>query len=137
MREISYSSSRDGLTESELSGFFVGWPQPPNNEQRLRVLQAASEVVIARDESGALVGFITAITDGVFAAYIPLLEVLPSHHGQGIGQSLVRHMLIRLQDCYMIDLVCDEGVVTFYEQLGGQRLNGVGWRNYDRLANPS
>ena len=137
MREISYSSSTDGLTESELSGFFVGWPQPPINEHRRRVLQAASEVVIARDESGALVGFITAITDGVFAAYIPLLEVLPSLHGQGIGRALVRRMLTRLKDCYMIDLVCGDDVVSFYEQLGGQRLNGVGWRNYERLENPS
>ena len=94
-------------------------------------------MVIARDETGTLVGFITAITDGVFAAYIPLLEVLPRFQGQGIGQTLVRRMLTRLQDCYMIDVVCDDDVVTFYEQLAGQRLNGVGWRNSERLANPS
>ena len=134
MREVNYSSSAEGVAEGELSDFFVGWPQPPSNAQRRQVLEAASEVVIARDASGTLVGFITAVTDGVFAAYIPLLEVLPDFQGQGIGRVLVDRMLGRLQDCYMIDLVCDDSVVTFYEQLGGQRLNGVGWRNHQRLA---
>lgn len=132
MREVNYSSSAEGVAEGELSDFFVGWPQPPSNAQRRQVLEAASEVVIARDASGTLVGFITAVTDGVFAAYIPLLEVLPDFQGQGIGRALVDRMLGRLQDCYMIDLVCDDSVVTFYEQLGGRRLNGVGWRNYQR-----
>jgi len=30
----THSSSTDGLTESELSAFFVDWPRPPSNEQR-------------------------------------------------------------------------------------------------------
>ena len=97
------------------------------------MLEAASEVILARNDLGELVGFVTAITDGVFAAYIPLLEVLPSAQGHGIGRTLVQRMLARLQACYMIDLVCDEDVVAFYEQLGGSRLDGVGWRNYERL----
>jgi ribosomal protein S18 acetylase RimI-like enzyme len=130
---ITYGSPTDALTESELSAFFVGWPRPPSNEQRRRVLEAASEVIIARNDLGELVGFITAITDGVFAAYIPLLEVLPSAQRLGIGRSLVQHMLARLQECYMIDLVCDADVVGFYEQLGASRLDGMGWRNYGRL----
>jgi ribosomal protein S18 acetylase RimI-like enzyme len=130
---VTYSSSTDGLTDSELSAFFVDWPRPPSNEQRRRVLEAASEVILARNNLGELVGFVTAITDGVFAAYIPLLEVLPSAQGHGIGRTLVQRMLARLQACYMIDLVCDEDVVAFYEQLGGSRLDGVGWRNYERL----
>lgn len=134
---VTYSTSTDGLTDSDLSAFFVGWPRPPSNEQRRRVLEAASEVILARNDLGELVGFITAITDGVFTAYIPLLEVLPGAQGHGIGTTLVQRLLARLQDCYMIDLVCDADVVAFYERLGGTRLEGVGWRNHERLESSS
>ena len=133
MGEITYSFSTRGLSDRDLSGFFVGWPQPPSDAQRRRMLEAATEVVIARD-GRTLAGFITALTDGMFVAYIPLLEVLPDFQHRGIGQALVTRMLGRLHDCYMIDLVCDGPVVGFYEQLGGQRVNGVAWRNYERLA---
>ena len=43
-------------------------------------------------------------------------------------------LLERLDACYMIDLVCDEEVVPFYERLGGTRVVGIAWRNYARLA---
>jgi ribosomal protein S18 acetylase RimI-like enzyme len=133
MSDISYSDTAAGISAADLAGFFVGWPQPPSNEHRLRVVQAATAVVIARDPDNNVVGFITAVTDGVFAAYIPLLEVLPGHQGRGIGRALVQRMLARLRECYMIDLVCDDDVVPFYERLGGWRLNAVAWRNYDRI----
>jgi hypothetical protein len=42
-------------------------------------------------------------------------------------------MLARLRNCYMIDLVCDDNVVAFYERLGGTRLNAVSWRHFDQL----
>ena len=128
MSNIRYSSSAEGIDASELAGFFVGWPRPPDERQRLRVLQAADEVVIARDCDGTLVGFVTAITDGVFAAYIPPIEVLPAFQRRGIGSAL-ENMLSRLRQCDMIDLVCDDDVAPFYERLGGTRIGAVAWRS--------
>jgi hypothetical protein len=32
-----------------------------------------------------VVGFITAISDGVLTAYVPFLEVLPAHRRQGVA----------------------------------------------------
>ncbi len=93
----------------------------------------ADEVVVARDRDGVVIGFATAITDHRFAAYIPLVEVLPEHRGHNIGSQIVQALLARLGACYMIDLVCDDDVVPFYERLGGTRLNAVAWRNHDRL----
>ena len=84
-------------------------------------------------DDSTLLGFITAITDGHFAAYIPLLEVRPDWQHHGIGSELSRAMLARLRNCYMIDLVCDDNVVAFYERLGGTRLNAVSWRHFDQL----
>ena len=77
--------------------------------------------MLAVDETTAkVVGFITAVTDRVLAAYIPLLEVLPTHRGRGIGGELVTRMVQRLDDLYMVDVVCDASVLPFYERLGFQ-----------------
>jgi len=116
MDETSLVFSADGIRAADLDGFFVGWPNPPSAERLLEILQA------------------TAITDRCFAAYIPLVEVLPAHQERGLGSQMVRALLDRLSSCYMIDLVCDDDVVPFYERLGGTRLAAMAWRNFDRLT---
>ena len=133
MDSVYLSSGTDGLRREDLAGFFVGWTQPPSPDDRLGILAAADEVVVARDRDGVVIGFATAITDYRFATYIPLVEVLPEHQGQSIGSQIVQALLERLGKCYMIDLVCDDDVVPFYERLGGTRLNAVAWRNRDQL----
>ncbi len=130
---ITYTESLDGITTEQLSGpFFVGWPSPPAPAAHLRILQGSSAVVLARADDGAVIGFITAISDGVSAAYIPHLEVTPSYQGQGIGSELVRRMQARLSHVYMVDLLCDEDVQPFYERLGMHPYTGMLLRNYDR-----
>ena len=75
---ITYTNSLANLTADHLrGGFFVGWPHPPSPETHLRVLRGSAYVVLALDGE-QVVGYITAITDGVLAAYIPHLEVLPA-----------------------------------------------------------
>jgi predicted N-acetyltransferase YhbS len=80
-----------------------------------------------------VVGFATAISDGVLSAFIPLLEVLPEYQHQGIGTELVRRLLTRLDTLYMVDLCCDAGLEAFYTRFGFQVLDrGMGIR---RLVN--
>jgi ribosomal protein S18 acetylase RimI-like enzyme len=99
-------------------------------ETHLRLLERSDEIVIAVDEQiGAVVGFITAITDRVLSAYIPFLEVLPEYRGRGIGSELVRRMLERLAGLYMVDVLCDEEVLPFYQKLGMRRAKGAMLRN--------
>ena len=93
---VTYTDSIADVTPAQLQGFFVGWPNPPTPATHLRILAGSYAAVLARDDSGAVVGFITAISDGVSAAYIPHLEVLPAYQGQGIGSELVRRMLTSL-----------------------------------------
>ncbi len=132
---IVYAETAETLTAQQLSGFFVGWPNPPTPETHLQLLERSDEVVIAQDDAtGQVVGFITAITDGVLSAYIPLLEVLPAYQGQGIGSELVRRMLAKLADLYMVDLLCDPNMQPFYEHLGMRPTAGMVRRNYDRQA---
>ena len=130
-RTVSYSGSIDDLEEGHLGGgFFEGWAAPPSPLQHLQILRNSAHVVVARDDGGAVIGFVNALSDGVLAAYIPLLEVLPEHRGNGIGTELVRRLLATLGDLYMIDVMCDDEVRPFYERLGFARSAGAVVRNY-------
>jgi len=131
---VHYTESLAGIDASQLAGgFFVDWPNPPSPETHLRLVQGSSHIVLGIDERTAdVVGFVTAISDGVLSAYIPLLEVLPEHQHQGIGQELTRRMIATLRSLYMVDLLCEPELQPFYEQLGMRRASGMLIRNYNR-----
>ena len=76
------------------------------------------------------VGFITSVSDGVLSAYIPFLEVLPEYQSKGIGKELISRMKKKLNHLYMIDLLCDEKLIPYYEKLGMRKAVGVIIRNY-------
>jgi ribosomal protein S18 acetylase RimI-like enzyme len=135
---ITYTDSLADVTIDHLrGGFFVGWPNPPSPITHYRILRNSAAIVLARIEDGTVVGFITAVSDGVSCAYIPHLEVLPAYQGQGIGTELVRQMLAKLRHLYMIDLVCDPELQPFYERVGMRKVTGMVVRNYDRQAGES
>lgn len=125
---ITFRAGCAGLAPADLAGFFEGWPDPPSPDRHLAMLEGSAEVVLALD-GDRVVGFVTAISDGVLSAYIPLLEVRPAYRGRGIGRALVRRMLARLDHLYMVDLVCDPALARFYEPLGFARLAGMARRN--------
>jgi ribosomal protein S18 acetylase RimI-like enzyme len=126
-----YKNSLDGISSNMLEGFFVDWPNSPNPQTHLKLLQNSSKVVIALDDhTNQVVGFITAISDGILSAYIPFLEVLPEYKNNGIGKELVKQMLKELEDIYMVDLCCDDDLVPYYEEFGMIKSNGMLVRNY-------
>ncbi|WII39843.1 GNAT family N-acetyltransferase [Paenibacillus thiaminolyticus] len=130
-----YKNSLDGITSGMLQGFFVDWPNPPAPDTHLRLLKQSSKVILAVDETANRVaGFITAVSDGILSAYIPLLEVLPAYKNKGIGKELVTRMLTELDDIYMIDLCCDDDLVPYYDQFGMRKTNGMILRNYNRQS---
>ena len=129
---IRYVYNSENIGPEQIQGFFEGWPSPPLPTVHLELLANSDQVVLAVDEdSDVVVGFITAIGDGVLAAYIPLLEVLPEYRGRGIGKELVRRMLDRLGDLYAIDLMCDPELQSFYTSLGMRPATGMMIRNYE------
>ena len=137
---IRYVDSPDGIQLDMLLGFFEGWRRSVSPEEHLELLRRSDHVVLALDGGpnpealdtnpapddhatpdaavDRVVGFTTAISDGVLAAYIPLLEVLPDYRGRGIGTELARRLLHRLNGLYMVDVMCDCNVQPFYERLG-------------------
>lgn len=126
---IEFTTDVSFLEKLNLAGFFVGWPKPPSDNSFKKLLQNSQHIVLAHEDN-QLIGFINAVSDGVLSAYIPLLEVLPSYQGRGIGKELTRRMLNELESYYMIDLSCDDEVVPFYEKLGLRKNNSMFIRNY-------
>ncbi len=130
---IRYSNNLENIAPEHLEGFFVGWLNPPTPAKHLEILRGSSHVCLALEDD-RVVGFITAISDGILAAYIPFLEVLPKFQSQGIGRELVRQMLERLSSFYMIDLLCDENMKGFYAKCGMLEAGGMIIRNYKRQS---
>ncbi len=131
---ISYTTSVETITVDQLGGFFVDWPNPPSPATHLAILQRSDHAVLALAASGRVVGFATAITDGVISAFVPHLEVLPEHQHQGIGSELMRRLLSLLSDFYAIDLICDPDLQPFYERFGLRSYTGMVYRNHARQA---
>ena len=102
----------------------------PSPERRLAILHGSDRVVLAREAgSKRLVGFVTALTDGVLSAYIPLLEVLPEYQGAGVGTELMRRLLEELRGLYIVDLVCDPELEGYYRRFAMIPLTGMALRN--------
>ena len=132
MSAIIYQDSLDGITRDMLlGGFFEGWRKPLTPEQHLQVLSNSAEIVLALDsETSQVVGHVNALSDGLQAAFIPLLEVIPAYQNRGIGSELMRRMLDKLSGIYGVDLMCDPKLQPFYERFGLQRSVGMLRRNY-------
>lgn len=128
---IIYKDNLDNLNAENLKGFFVGWSEHPDNEKHLEILKNSNYVFLAVDtETNNVVGFINAISDKVLSVYIPLLEVLPEYKGKGIGQELVKKMFNKLENYYMVDICCDEDLVSFYKKFEMYEVKGMIKRNY-------
>ncbi len=132
---ITYRLDTTDVGPQQLVGFFQDWPKRPSPGTHLRLLEGSDHIVLALDEeTGNVVGFVTAITDGVLAAYVPFLEVLPAYRRRGIARELIRRVRDALRGYYMIDLVCDPELEPFYETLGFTRLTAMALRDSEQQS---
>ena len=125
---IDYRTGFDGIERDQFEGFFDGWPAAPDADALFKILRGSAFAVLAGD-GDHIVGFVNALSDGLLAVYIPLLEVRAPYRGHGIGRALVGRVLSEFSDAYMVDAVCDPEVAPFYERLGMTRLAGMARRN--------
>ncbi|MCL1996626.1 MAG: GNAT family N-acetyltransferase [Defluviitaleaceae bacterium] len=121
---ISYVDNKDLIKAEQLHGFFVGWKSPLSPERHLELIRGSTYFIAAYCE-GRVVGFITALTDGVNSSFIPLFEVLPDFQGCGIGTELFQRMLIKLENIANVDLICDIDMQPFYERFGMLQSQGM------------
>lgn len=130
---VRFQADLDGIAPAQLGGFFVGWPNPPSPETLHRILAQSYRISLAvEEETGRVIGFAQAISDGILTAFIPLLEVLPEYQGSGLGTEIMRRLMAQLDHLYAVDFACDPELVPFYERLGLQRATAIFRRNYQR-----
>ena len=127
---MDYFDTATHIEPHQLVGFFEGWPNPPSQDAHLQILRNSAHVALAMEPTGQVVGYATAISDGLLSSYISLLEVLPAHRRQGVGTHLVRELLQQLSGLYSVNLHCDAELVPFYEALGMRELGGMAIRDY-------
>lgn len=127
MAPIEYLTVNDRISPDMISGFFVGWPDPPTPEKLIETMAGSYRRVWAVQD-GKVIGYINAISDGVLNAFIPWLEVHPDHQDEGIGTELVRRVVAELDGMYAIDLCCDTDLLPYYEKLGFITFGGAGLR---------
>jgi len=133
MIEIRYQSTLAGLRPDAMHGFFVGWANPPGPATLLKMLGAGSHVWLALDGE-RLVGYVRAISDGFYSAFVPELEVLPEYQGMGIGTTLLNNLLDELDTFYSVDAASDDEFVGFYRRFGFTHGNGMMIRRYQNQA---
>ena len=117
LHEITDASFREasihGILESrygKLRG--TTWAQRKARDIDDDIAAESEGVLVAEDEDGAVVGYITTITDeqsGI--GRIPNLAVAPDTQGQGIGKKLINAAIDRFEELGM-DLIKIETLAT-------------------------
>lgn len=108
----------------------MGWQTPPTQKAHLQILQNSYRAFIAVDTTcNQVVGFVTAISDGVLSAYIPLLEVAAPYQGKGIGTRLLQLVLDECKNFYMVDICHDQGLASYYAKFGALKSHASIFRN--------
>ncbi|MDQ6671440.1 MAG: GNAT family N-acetyltransferase [Chloroflexota bacterium] len=130
---ITFRDTTEGISPDSLGGFFAGWRNMPSREAHVAILRGSDRVVLAL-EAERVVGFVTALSDGMLSAHISLLEVLPEYRGRGIGSELTRRVLGALSNLYAVDVLCDAELQPFYQRLGLRPAVGMMLRNYEHQA---
>ncbi len=115
---LTFHDSLERFSPPDFIGFFQGWPRQPSPDQHFQILQSSYAVVIAYDaEKQKVAGFVNAISDGLFYAFIPLLEVHPEYRRQHVGSMLIQRLSKRLSSFYAVDTIADQELSDFSEKI--------------------
>lgn len=119
----AWSDSLDGIDFGELSALFEASPPMGNKTAAdLKIAFGNSMFVCFVRDGGKLVGAGRALADGVYAAYIGDIAVLPGHRGIGLGKRIVAELLRMAAGHKKIILYSVPGSEGFYAKFGFRRM---------------
>jgi ribosomal protein S18 acetylase RimI-like enzyme len=95
-----------------------GWSRKVEDTAKFQKLIEHSQIALVAIEDGQVVGFMRALSDGIFNGYISMLVVAREFQGRGIGSALMRQAMGMNLEITWVLRADRDGVAGFYERLG-------------------
>ena len=92
-----------------------------------KLVNTVSISLVARNESGTVVGVLFGLTDFSYWLYVTDLGVDRAYTGQGIGRQLMKtaHEIAGGEKDIAVYLIANENAIGFYEKLGMKKSTDV------------
>lgn len=103
------------------------YPKERFKERISNLVKYVSITLVARNESGLIVGVLFGLTDYAYWLYVTDLGIDRNYERQGIGKQLMKaaHNKAGGEKDIAVYLIANEEAVPFYEKLGVKRANDV------------
>lgn len=103
------------------------YPKERFTDRVSKLVKNVSISLVARNESGTVVGVLFGLTDFAYWLYVTDLGVDRAYTGQGIGRQLIKtaHEIAGGEKNIAVYLISNENTVGFYEKLGMKKSDDV------------